>query len=79
MVIFTEAITHGTLAWSQHYERRSLFFKYSPGNSAYNAGLPVAADRLPSLRPQQQALCQVPSVAYHRAVFIDPKTPGDVA
>ena len=23
VVIFTEAITHGTLAWSQHYERRS--------------------------------------------------------
>ncbi len=68
VVFFTEAITHGTLAWNQPYERRSLFFKYSPGNSAYNAGLPIEADRLTRLSPRQQALCQVPSVAHHRPV-----------
>ena len=68
VVFFTEAITHGTLAWNQPYERRSLFFKYSPGNSAYNAGSPIEAERITRLTHRQQALCQVPSVAHHRPV-----------
>ena len=34
--MFTEALTHGTLPWRARYERRSLIYKYSPGNSAYS-------------------------------------------
>ena len=29
-VIFTEALTHGTLPWTGSNERRTLFYKYSP-------------------------------------------------
>jgi ectoine hydroxylase-related dioxygenase (phytanoyl-CoA dioxygenase family) len=65
VVFFTEAITHGTLPWNGPFVRRSVFFKYSPGNSAYNLGRPVAADRFGYLTPTQQQLCQLPSVASH--------------
>jgi ectoine hydroxylase-related dioxygenase (phytanoyl-CoA dioxygenase family) len=65
VVFFTEAITHGTLPWNAPYVRRSIFFKYSPGSSAYNLGLPVPSDRFGYLTPTQQRLCQPPSVAGH--------------
>ena len=29
-IIFTEALTHGTLPWRAHHERRTVFLKYSP-------------------------------------------------
>jgi ectoine hydroxylase-related dioxygenase (phytanoyl-CoA dioxygenase family) len=31
-VIFTEAVTHGSLPWSGRGERRALLFKYAPGH-----------------------------------------------
>ena len=34
-VIFTEALTHGTLPWTGLDERRTLFFKYSPSSIAW--------------------------------------------
>ncbi len=65
VVFFTEAITHGTLPWTAPYVRRSVFFKYSPGNSAYNLGNAVGRDLFLNLSPTQQQLCQLPSVAGH--------------
>lgn len=35
LVIFTEALTHGTLPWTADHERRSLLFKYSPGHQSW--------------------------------------------
>lgn len=35
LLIFTEALTHGTLAWTAPHERRSLLFKFSPGHLAW--------------------------------------------
>ena len=35
VVIFTEAVTHGTLPWQGEHQRRSILFRYSPGNLAY--------------------------------------------
>ncbi len=34
-VIFTEALTHGTLPWSSTQQRRTLFFKYHTHQSAW--------------------------------------------
>ena len=34
-VIFTEAVTHGTLPWQGEHQRRSILIRYSPGNLAY--------------------------------------------
>ncbi len=71
-IIFTEALSHGTLPWAADYERRSMLFKYSPGplNHAPPANLSDAQDYLPSgiheiwddLTPQQQAVLEPP---YH--------------
>ena len=35
VVIFTEALTHGTSTWTAPYERRSLLYKYAPGHSTW--------------------------------------------
>ena len=35
VVIFTEAVTHGTLPWQGEHQRRSILIRYSPGNLAY--------------------------------------------
>jgi hypothetical protein len=34
-LIFTEALTHGTLDWAAPYERRALLYKYSPAHEAW--------------------------------------------
>ena len=36
-VIFTEALTHGTLPWAGSDERRTVFFKYSPASVSWSA------------------------------------------
>ena len=38
VIIFTEALTHGTLPWTMPYDRRSVLYRYSPANSAYAGG-----------------------------------------
>src|SRR5438132_8637775 len=35
VVIFTEALTHGTLRWNAGWERRSLLLKYAPGFASW--------------------------------------------
>lgn len=63
-VIFTEALTHGTLPWRAPHERRSILYKYSPRSVSY-AGryLPDGlADRMEELTPLQRALLEPP---YH--------------
>ena len=37
-VIFTEAVTHGTIPWQASHQRRSILIRYSPGNLAYADG-----------------------------------------
>ena len=34
-VIFTEALTHGTLPWTADHERRALLYRYTPGHMAF--------------------------------------------
>ena len=34
-IIFTEALTHGTLPWTADHERRILFYRYTPGHMAF--------------------------------------------
>ena len=35
VVIFTEALAHGTLPWTADHERRALFYRYTPGHMAF--------------------------------------------
>jgi Phytanoyl-CoA dioxygenase (PhyH) len=36
VVIFTEALTHGTAPWTGTHQRRSLLFKYSPAQQSWS-------------------------------------------
>jgi hypothetical protein len=68
VVVFTEALTHGTLPWSAEHERRSVLYKYSPGSSSWDRRPACSDTTLHSLTDQQRRLCQPPSVAWHDAV-----------
>lgn len=41
VVIFTEAVTHGTLPWTTDNPRRSVMTRYTAGNMAYVPAYPV--------------------------------------
>ena len=36
VLIFTEALVHGTMPWTAKHERRALLYKYSPDHSAWD-------------------------------------------
>jgi hypothetical protein len=38
VIIFTEALIHGTVPWRADHERRALLYKYGPGHSAWMSG-----------------------------------------
>jgi ectoine hydroxylase-related dioxygenase (phytanoyl-CoA dioxygenase family) len=40
-IIFTEAVTHGTLPWVAAHQRRSILTRYTAGNMAYVPAPPV--------------------------------------
>ena len=63
-VIFTEAVTHGTLPWKGEHQRRSLLFRYSPGNLAYarNYFPSWPSSILEELTEEQRAVLEPP---YH--------------
>ena len=59
LVIFTEALTHGTAPWRGQHQRRSLLYKYSPGQQSWAREYL----RLPSdvtLTPRQALLFEPP-------------------
>ncbi len=73
VVIFTEALAHGTLPWNADHERRSALYKYSPGSISYappDSDFTHTEDYLPpgirevwdELTPEQQAVLEPP---YH--------------
>ena len=36
MIIFTEVLQHGTLPWTAEHDRRSILWRYSPGNMSFH-------------------------------------------
>ena len=67
VVVFTEALTHGTAAWQAPRQRRTLLYKYSPGNSAWSHEL-WPTQLVEMCTPRQRLLLQPPSVGSHRPV-----------
>ena len=61
LIIFTEALVHGTMEWSADYERRSLLYKYSPGHSSWSATY-YDADDYPDATEQQKRMLAPPSI-----------------
>ncbi len=62
-ILFTEALTHGTLPWRGQDERRTLFYKYSPRALSWAARYYVASD-YPGLTERQRALLEPPNARY---------------
>lgn len=62
VIIFTEALTHGTMPWTADHQRRSILYKYSPGPLTYaNRYLPAhVEDVLDEFTPEQRALLEPP-------------------
>ncbi|MEM6445315.1 MAG: phytanoyl-CoA dioxygenase family protein [Cyanobacteria bacterium P01_D01_bin.123] len=60
-IIFTEALTHGTMPWRGQGERRTLFFKYSPGHSAWHREYYRAED-YPDLSDRQRQILLPPGI-----------------
>jgi hypothetical protein len=52
-IIFTEALMHGTMAWTAAHERRSMLYKYSPGHSSWSQQ-PYDMDAYTDLTDQQR-------------------------
>jgi len=62
-IIFTEAMTHGTLPWRGAGERRTIFYKYSPHPVSWSARY-YDASRYPSLTEAQRAILEAPNARY---------------
>lgn len=62
-IIFTEALTHGTLPWRGAGERRTLFFKFSPHAISWSARY-YDASGYDDLSERQQAILEAPNARY---------------
>ena len=62
VILFSEATAHGALPWTGAKERRTLFYRFGPGTSAYGRGYASIFDEnlLSQLSPEQAAVLQPP-------------------
>ncbi len=69
VIVFTEALTHGTSTWLAPHQRRHVLYKYSPGNSTWGVPEEPSPELAALLDDQQRQLLALPSVAArHRVV-----------
>ena len=61
LIIFTEALMHGTRSWTANHERRALLYKYSPGHSSWSQTYYCPED-YPDATEQQLRIMAAPSV-----------------
>ena len=61
-VIFTEALTHGTLPWKAAHQRRALLYKFSPGYQAFSGGSHNIdyPEYIEDMSAEQRAVMQAP-------------------
>jgi ectoine hydroxylase-related dioxygenase (phytanoyl-CoA dioxygenase family) len=67
-VVFTEALTHGSTAWTAPTQRRALFYKYSPGYMTWMHPRWSEA-LLDACKPEQREYLEPPYVADQSAFF----------
>ena len=70
MLIFTEALVHGTTTWTSDQRRRSLLYKYSPGYSAWASADGLDDARALATDDVQRDLLRPPSVGRRTPVEI---------
>jgi hypothetical protein len=62
-IIFTEALTHGTLPWRGSHERRTVFYKYSPRSVAWSR-TNYDTSKYPDLTEHQRDLLRSPGIEH---------------
>mmetsp|Transcript_57639 Transcript_57639/g.100873 ORF Transcript_57639/g.100873 Transcript_57639/m.100873 type:complete len:362 (+) Transcript_57639:73-1158(+) len=62
VLIFTEAVLHGTLPWTADHQRRTVIYRFAPAGSAYGRGwLPQWPETfLDGMTPVQLAVMEAP-------------------
>ena len=70
MLIFTEALVHGTRKWNSPHRRRSLLYKYSPGYSTWGNPENLEPIRALATTQVQQDLLRPPYVGRRSRVTI---------
>jgi hypothetical protein len=74
VIIFTEALIHGTMPWAGDHERRALLYKFSPGHSSWSLNY-YNADDYDGLTEQQKRILMPPCVGNRPDVVEAPATP----
>jgi hypothetical protein len=64
-LIFTEALRHGTLPWRGPYERRTLFYRYTPGSMVWLGEYPPLPEA-PDITPELRRLFERPYYTLHK-------------
>ena len=62
-ILFTEALTHGTLPWTGADERRTIFLKYSPNPLSWSANF-LDPNDYEDLTDAQRAILEGPNARY---------------
>ena len=65
-ILFTEALTHGTLPWSVEATRQTVFYKYSPNGSTWSGDFfdPDAFRKYADIDDRKLALLEPPNARY---------------
>ena len=65
VMLFTEALIHGTAPWTADHERRTFLYKYAPGHLAYSDHFYNLDDYF-NPTDQQQRILSAPSAGAKR-------------
>jgi hypothetical protein len=68
VVVFSEALTHGTLPWTEEHDRLALLYKYAPGHLCWSEYTGWSDAIRQGCTPRQRLLLQPPSVGRHQPV-----------
>ena len=65
-IVFTEALTHGTLPWTSPTKRQTLFYKFSPNGSTWSADFfdPDDFRHYPDMDDRKLAILEPPNARY---------------
>jgi hypothetical protein len=75
VILFTEAVMHGTAPWRGDHERRTLLYKYCVSQMAWSRARVLPPPDVP-LTPRQQALLGEPADPYTFFPSLFEDTPG---
>jgi hypothetical protein len=70
VVIFTEALTHGTAPWVARHQRRSLLYKYSPAQQSWTRSYTQPPENI-ELTPRQKLLFEPPYFNSRETLFVE--------